>query len=355
MDKEVLSLESVQSYLDSNFVCFEVFGFDSIDNDFRKQYSVAGDPTFLFLNNKGHEIHRIVGYFDEISFLAECRKVNTSSNLSQLTKIYIDGEFNLEFFREYIHAKERARQVDSTLIYKYLNSIPDSNLLKREYFFDILNFGYYEGIWEQPVNSRYYCAIKQAYLKGLFEDLREEMRNRMIFSLNFELEALDQNSSTFDILLNELKVLETGEPILLKDLNSNGYFALLEDRYPSFVMEYERAKNGLGNKSSSNIFKDHVKVCQDNAYELNSLAWGIYEGTYTESIKQGIDLVKRAIEIMPDYTYYDTYAALLFKDGSLDEAKSMAIYAIELAKTKNKDYSETQNLLEKIESAIKKQ
>lgn len=352
MDKEVLSLESVRTYLDSNFVCFQIFGFDSLENIFRKQYGIKGDPTFLFLNYKREELHRVVGYFSPNQFLNECRKINTSSSLSRLEAIFSRGDYDLEFLRNYVHAMERARELDSTLIYKYLDFIPDSNLLKREYFVDMLSYGYYEGIWDQPVNSRYYDSIKQAYLHHLFDDLREEIRNRLIFSLNSTLYGLDQNSPSFDSLTNELKNLETGDIVELKDLYSDGFFAFIEDRYPSFYFEYERAKNGLGNKSPSEVFENHVKLCQNNAAELNSLAWGIYEEKYSESVKTGIDLIKRAIEIKPAYAYYDTYAALLLEDGNLNEAKRLAIYAIELAKETNKDYSGTEKLLIIIDTAL---
>lgn len=352
MDKEVLSLEPVQSYLNSSFLCFEVFGFDSLEKTFRTKYAITGDPTFLFLNNTGKEVHRITGYFDANQFLSECTKVHSSSSLSQLENNYSGGDYSLEEFRDYIHAKGRARQLDSTLISKYLDFIPDSVLLKRLYFEDIIKYSYYEGHWDQPLNSRYYNVIKQAYLGNLFADLKEEMRNRMIFTLYDTLYNLDQNSPVFSSLLDELKALETGDLILLKDPDSKGFFVLMTDRYPSFYFEYERAKSGFGNKSPSEVFANHVAACQNNDAELNTLAWGIYEEKYLESAKTGIALIIKAIEIKPLYAYYDTYAALLLKDGNLNEAKSMAKYAIELAKETNTDSSDTEKLLTIIESAL---
>jgi hypothetical protein len=216
-----------------------------------------------------------------------------------------------------------------------------------------LSYGYYEGIWEQPVNSRYYDVIKKAYREDLFSAFREQMRNRLILSLNFQLHRMDQYSPTFNTLLNELKSLETGEPILLKDLYSGANYAFLEDRYPSFEIEYERAQKGIGTKSPSDIFQTHMNDCQNNAAELNNLAWGIYEERYSESIDKGIELIRRAIELNPIYRYYDTYASLLFKKGDLNEASRIATYAIDLAKANNKDYTDTQKLLTKIELALK--
>src|SRR5688500_12014127 len=76
MDIEVLSSERVREHLDSNFVCFDVFGFDSLETKFRNLYGVKGDPAFLFVNNKGQVLHRIVGYYNTEQFLIECQKAN---------------------------------------------------------------------------------------------------------------------------------------------------------------------------------------------------------------------------------------------------------------------------------------
>ncbi|HZV68406.1 MAG TPA: thioredoxin fold domain-containing protein [Saprospiraceae bacterium] len=354
MDKEVFTNESVKTYLISNFDCFEVYGFDSIESNFRKLYGVKGDPTFLFLNNKGKELHRIVGFFEEEKFINECNKANSTANLSQMDNFYNRGDYDLKFIRDYIRAKGCARQLDSVLIFKYLSFIPDSNLLQWEYFEDILFYGYYEGIWDQPIDSRFYHAIHRAYEIDAFKDFREDMRTRLILSLNFELRRIDLNTSLYDSLLHELSGLENGEPILLKDMYSNGYFAYLVDRYPSFELAYTRAKKGYGNLSATDVFKNQVKRVQNNASELNSLAWGIYEEKYTEDSKLGIELIKRAIEIKPIYSYYDTYAALLYKNGNFIEAQNIANYAIELAKKEGKDYTETQKIIEKIEFALQK-
>lgn len=57
---------------------------------------------------------------------------------------------------------------------------------------------------------------------------------------------------------------------------------------------------------------------------------------------------KKAIELYPDWAFYDTYAAVLFKLGNKSEAQSMAKKAIEKAKETGADAKETEALLEKI-------
>ena len=354
MDSEVLSLSNVREFLDTNFVSYEVFGYDSLQSKFRKQYAIVGDPTFLFLDRQGKETHRIAGFFDAEDFIAECKKPHTSASIVYLDSVYSMGSYSLNFLREYVHATERARMLDSLIIFQYLDFIPDSNLLDRAYFVDVLDYGYYTGNWDQPLDSRYYKVIKEAYSKNIYPEYREEMRTRLAISVNHELYISDSHDEVFDSLLAEMRIYENGNMIAMKDLHSSGFFVFLQDRYPSFGYEYERAKKGIVNKNPTTIFEKHAKACWNNSDELNALAWGIYEDEYDESIKLGIKLVKRAIEIQEKYSFLDTYAALLYKYGKLDDARKMANYAIEVAKEKNKDFSDTEKLLEKIEEADKK-
>lgn len=353
MDVEVLTKPEVQVFLDSNFVSYEVYGFDSLATEFRNKWKVKGNPAFLFINNNGEEVHRIVGFYNLNDFIEECRKSFSSSNLRTLDSLYGEGNFGLNFFREYVHAKDRASQLDSNIIFEYLNRIPDSKLLNREFFEDILYFGYYGGRWDVPVESRYFEALDRAFKRKLYGDLQEHIRTSLIFSIDTKLFLIeDRHSILADSLLEQLKLLETGEPILLKEMYSDKYVAYLKFRYPSFEFEYNRAKTTLNDSILSKVFNDHVIRIQDDASELNSLAWGIYKGKYLESNVTGIELVKKAINIKPAYSYFDTYAALLFKNRNFEEAKIIASHAIEIAKEQRKDFTATDNLLEEIESAI---
>ena len=353
MDMEVLAKPEVQVFLDSNFVSYEVYGFDSLATEFRNKWLVKGNPAFLFISKNGEEVHRIVGFYNLNDFIKECRKAFSSYNLRTLDSLYGEGNFGLNFFREYVHAKDRASQLDSNMIFEYLNRIPDSKLLNREFFEDILYFGYYEGRWDVPVGSRYFETLDRAFRKELYGDLQEYIRTRWILSINTKLFLIeDRYSILADSLLEQLKLLETGEPILLKEMYSDKYVAYLKFRYPSFEFEYNRVKGTLYDSMLSKVFNDHVIRIQDDASALNSLAWGIYEGKYLESNVTGIELVKKAISIKPAYSYFDTYAALLYKNRNFEEAKLIANKAIEIAKEQGKDYTVTENLLVEIESAI---
>jgi thioredoxin 1 len=66
-----------------------------------------------------------------------------------------------------------------------------------------------------------------------------------------------------------------------------------------------------------------------------------------------VEWMKKVIEVQPISFNLDTYAALLYKTGDLEEADNYADQAIEAAKKEGQDYSSTKELKEKIRKAKK--
>ncbi|MFN7311962.1 MAG: hypothetical protein ACK5UI_00630 [Bacteroidota bacterium] len=54
----------------------------------------------------------------------------------------------------------------------------------------------------------------------------------------------------------------------------------------------------------------------------------------------------------PTYNYFDTYAALLYKTGKLEEARVQAKFAIKIGKADGEKTAETEKLLTGIEQAL---
>ncbi|PQJ82181.1 toxin-antitoxin system YwqK family antitoxin [Polaribacter glomeratus] len=88
----------------------------------------------------------------------------------------------------------------------------------------------------------------------------------------------------------------------------------------------------------------------DNAYYLNSFAWGVYEKTNstTTELNNAIIWVKRAIKLNKDSYNTDTYAALLYKTGFYTLALEMAEESLVLGKKEKLDITATEKLIEKI-------
>jgi len=54
----------------------------------------------------------------------------------------------------------------------------------------------------------------------------------------------------------------------------------------------------------------------------------------------------------PTYNYFDTYAALLYKTGRLEEARIQAKFAIKIGKAEGEKTAATEKLLTGIEQAL---
>ena len=88
-----------------------------------------------------------------------------------------------------------------------------------------------------------------------------------------------------------------------------------------------------------------------NPNQLNDFAWFFYENATEKALlEKALTWSLKSIELSNVYPYNDTAASLYFKLGNKAKAKEMAEKALKLAKERNEDASETQNLLKKIEA-----
>ena len=88
----------------------------------------------------------------------------------------------------------------------------------------------------------------------------------------------------------------------------------------------------------------------EDANELNSIAWSFYESVEDKQmLNEAVKWAERSVEIESTFYNNDTLAALYYKLGNKKAAKAAAKKAIELAKASGEDYTETKELLEKIE------
>ncbi len=68
LDRDTYSDDNVGKYADENFVSLKMNAEQGEGIDLAKNYQVRGYPTILFFNEKGEEIHRLVGYQTALKF-----------------------------------------------------------------------------------------------------------------------------------------------------------------------------------------------------------------------------------------------------------------------------------------------
>nr|WP_321244571.1 thioredoxin [uncultured Psychroserpens sp.] len=94
---------------------------------------------------------------------------------------------------------------------------------------------------------------------------------------------------------------------------------------------------------------DTVDELWNSSQRLNSLAWHTYKSHEDiKSLLKAIKIVKRSIELEPNYYNIDTHAALLYKTGNYNAALKKAKEAIDYAKEEGISYESTSELINKI-------
>jgi hypothetical protein len=92
-----------------------------------------------------------------------------------------------------------------------------------------------------------------------------------------------------------------------------------------------------------------TKKGYDDVNYINGLAWGMYEScTDQKLLKKAAAWMKEVVAKEPRYAYLDTYAAVLYKSGETQEAKTWAGKAIEAGKKSGDNTASTEELLKKI-------
>ncbi len=87
-----------------------------------------------------------------------------------------------------------------------------------------------------------------------------------------------------------------------------------------------------------------------NGFLLNNIALTFYENTdEPELLEKALSWAIRATELKEVYSFYDTAAALYFKLGQKEKARTYAQQAIEVASKTGAHAEETEALLARIE------
>jgi len=348
MDDEVLNQDSITTILAEKFNCYSIYGFDSLETAYRKKYNIKGNPAFVFRDRNDVEIHRIVGFYSVKDFAAEINKATTAFNSKTMDSLFHTEYRNKDFLYTYLKTKDQANQLDSALIFEFIDRLDPKDWQIKKNIEALMHYGYYHGDKSVKYPSVYFDILQRAYDQNLYPELKEDLRCRLIFSINQTLYTYDNNDPMPNDILDQLELYENGEMILLRDLYREGAFAFFTTRYPSFNYRYEKAVRDSDKELQEKLFYQHGEKVKTNSEELNSLAWGIYKGEFNIDVEKGIELIKQAISIENNYNYIDTYAALLYKANRFEDAKNKAEEAILLAITKNITYVETEKLLNDI-------
>jgi thioredoxin-related protein len=334
MDKNTFSDSTIAAFIHKHFIPAK---FDMEKGDglrLAMKYNVTGFPSFFVFNSDGRRIFTTVGYRPPEDFIKELEKSIDPQYWDDATGV--SDIINLQYPDIYKRSYEkneggRRQWPDSTDIAEYFAQdrdwLTEINWLVMQRFksgkeFDELFFDnidkYYELFYDDDVNDRIYRILQ----KKLYE-------------------AAEQKSED---LLNDLIALAYKH--LPERKEENVFFYRIT--YYEWTEDWDNYFKNVKSNVEKIGFDDHRKI--------NDYCWNIYEKIDNEEyIKTAISWIEEVTKESTNWMYWDTYAALLYKDGNYLKAKEIAEKAIKMGKENNDKVEVTEELLEKIKAEINKQ
>lgn len=108
MAKDVFTDPAVGDYFNANFINVKIDMEKGEGIDLKNHYEIAAFPTFLYLDQDGKVLNRIVGSMPAKKFLEESKKGMSEQGLLSLSKKYDAGDRSMELVFGYLKALETA-------------------------------------------------------------------------------------------------------------------------------------------------------------------------------------------------------------------------------------------------------
>ncbi len=286
MDGNVYNTKKAEDYFGERFISLKM----DMEKDegllFKDKYKVEAYPTYLFFDSTGKIIHRFQGPLEVDDFLKEVANTFLPDKaFYELKRKYEKGAKDEKTLYEYIFASFKAQgEVNADLLEDYFDTQEDYLSKKNWKILD----DFVNDIKSKPF--RYLTANREKFFPVYGKDIIEKK-----------------------IYLTKMS-----------------YYAKGEDwkNYAIVAVAYAE-------KYSMNDWKD-----------LDAIAWRLSEKVKDPKVLAKAEtLVKRSIQLEPNFLNHETYAQVLFKMGKYKESHLVTMNSIRMAKEAGESYDNSISLL----------
>lgn len=294
---------------------------------FSAKFRIISFPTLLFFSPEGDLIEKQTGYVrDNQEFVQLLNEI-----VSKRKEDYPEFAFHVDsmnpgfpdfYISSFLPGKENDL-IENETVENYLEKRDD---LTDEISWSVMfKFKQY-----QDPYGEYFLNHFEKY-KSNFERTDVESHLRNLFSYRVNAFAKSKNQEAMLNLVNTLPKYNPGDADELKIRFLVAYY--LQTRQWNSLLT---------------VMEEHLRNAKEpNLNSINSVCLNIYDRTEDPKILQrASDLMKTVTEMKTSYYHLDTYAALLFRSGKLEEGLSVAQKAIQIGKKNNIDVRDTEILIE---------
>lgn len=295
-----------------------------------EQYVVMAYPTLLFINGKGEVVHRGCGAMGATEFLSLGKAAREGSlTLRAMNEKYENGDRSVDFMMDYLKTMENGCLDVEQFAERYLREISLDQLTK-------------ETPWEVFVSYQWdiYSREFQYVLKNRSQF--DEQKGRLEVDKKLYATYLSQYQEIYESEeLHDFGMRALLDAIKSVDFSGSDTLKLMMNlHYAEYIEDWESyATHAIALVEKAEI---------DDSEQLNELAWMFY--LFIEDKEQltiASEWAKKATDKLPEPSWIDTYASLLFKLGDKKKAIELEEKALELAEELSDDVSHYQHQLKK--------
>lgn len=299
-----------------------------------RQFRVNAYPTLLFLNASGEVIHRAVGARGAAEFIELGRQaLNPEENLAGMTRRFNASPGNPQLAFAYLSLLEESGGGNpAESLNAYLATQPRES-------------------WAEPHNWKILYHLIRNPENPLFQNL---MKEKAAFQARYTADSV--TGKIRQVLFSSLhQAAYSGD----EELWNKRRDAVRAEGLPNSERVIARTYIELAGENPDELNRRRVAYLDAfpsrDPEELNEMAWGVYEtGKEAEVLRKAEGWAKTALDVVPDNPLIrDTYAALLFRNNKLKEAREQALLAIDQGEKAGEKMEGTRELLTRIDQALK--
>lgn len=223
MDSEVFTKRAVGDYLNKGFVNLKIDAEKGEGISLARKYNVRAYPTFVVLNAKGEEVHRIEGGSTASLFLEKLEKgLDSDRSPAALAKRYKEGERSSQLVNDYVlslmeadNEKEGFRVVND-----YFNSLSDKDKVKKENFFLYERYA----IRLEDEKAHYLLRNKEAFFKNngkveTYKLMQRFLRTELVpYANGYRYNSNTYDQATFEALKKQISEAQFPDSLSLEPL-----------------------------------------------------------------------------------------------------------------------------------------